>query len=65
MIYELACEHVDPGKTVPIYVNTPGGVGVSMHYTDLTPENIQQEVEEVYEMLKSGELDIGLEVPPP
>ncbi len=64
MIYELACEHVEPGKTVPIYVNTPGGVGVSMHYTDLTPENIQQEVEEIFEQLKSGELDIGLEVEP-
>ena len=64
MIYELACEHVEPGKTVPIYVNTPGGVGVSMHFTDLTPDNIQQEVNEVFEKLKSGELDIGLEVEP-
>jgi len=64
MIYELACEHVEPGKTVPIYVNTPGGVGVSMHFTDLTPDDIQQEVLEVFEQLKSGELDIGLEVEP-
>jgi len=64
MIYELACEHVEPGKTVPIYVNTPGGVGVSMHFTDLTPDNIQQEVNEIFEQLKSGELDIGLEVEP-
>jgi len=64
MIYELACEHVERGKTVPIYVNTPGGVGVSMHFTDLTPDNIQQEVNEVFEKLKSGELDIGLEVEP-
>ena len=62
MIYELACERVEPGKTVPIYVNTPGGV--SMHFTDLTPEGIQQEVNEVFEQLKSGELDIGLEVEP-
>jgi basic membrane protein A len=64
MIYELACEHVEVGKTVPIYVNTPGGVGVSMHFTDLTPDDIQQEVLAVFEQLKSGELDIGLEVEP-
>jgi len=56
-IYRLACGMGVPGAPpVPVDVNTPDGI--DMHFTDLTPPDVQQKVLDVLEKMRSGELDI-------
>jgi basic membrane protein A len=56
MIYELACGRGVPLEMTYVDVNTPGGV--DMHMTELTPEDVQQKVNEALEKMRSGEIDI-------
>jgi len=56
MIYELACGRGVPLEMTYVDVNTPGGV--DMHMTELTPEDVQQKVNEALEKIRSGEIQV-------
>jgi basic membrane protein A len=56
MIYELACGRGVPREIRYVDVNTSGGV--DMHMTELTPEDVQQKVNEALEKMRSGEIDV-------
>lgn len=56
MIKELACGRGINREVIYVDVNTPGGIDI--HMTDLTPEDVQQKVNEALEQMRSGELDI-------
>jgi hypothetical protein len=56
MIKELACGRGINREVVYVTVNTSGGIDI--HMTDLTPEDVQQKVNEALEQMRSGELDI-------
>jgi basic membrane protein A len=56
MIYELACGRGVPLEMTYVDVNTPGGV--DMHMTELTPEDVQQKVNEALEKIRSGEIHV-------
>lgn len=57
LIYHLACRHVPKGKVAFVDVRDsryPAGIQM----TDLTPPDVQEKVNEVYEKVKSGEIEI-------
>jgi len=56
MITELACGRGVSGKTIPVTVNTPGGL--DMHFTDLTPKDVQAKVLDAFAKMRSGEINI-------
>jgi len=56
MIYRLATGKVPQGEVQWLNVHT----GVGIHMTDLTPPDVQAKVNEVYEKMKSGELEIQM-----
>jgi len=65
MIYRLACGLVPQGEVQWLNVHTEVQwlnvhTGVALHMTDLTPPDVQATVNEVYEKMKSGELEIQM-----
>jgi basic membrane protein A len=56
MIYELACGHVPQGEKSYLTVNTPLGAGI--HMTDLTPADVQDRVNAIYQQMLDDELVI-------
>ena len=56
MIYELACGYGVPGKTIPVTVNTAGGLDMSL--TDLCPKDVQAKVLDALAKMRSGEINI-------
>ena len=57
LIYELACQRVPKGEAAYLTVHTPDW-GVDINMTDLTPPDVQERVNAVYEQMVSGELVI-------
>lgn len=57
LIYGIACGSVAPGTTDWLTVNTEVG-GIGMHMTDLTPDDVQAEVDAVVDQMKSGEIEV-------
>jgi len=56
MVYSLACGNGIAGETIPVTVNTPGGIDV--HLTGFTPPDVQQKVLDALEKMRSGEIDV-------
>ena len=56
MIYELACGRVPQGEKSYLTVNTPLGAGI--HMTDLTPADVQDRVNAIYQQMLDDELVI-------
>ncbi len=56
MIYELACGKVPKGEKTYLTVHTPQGAGI--HMTDLTPSDVQERVNAIYEQMLADELII-------
>jgi hypothetical protein len=56
MIYELACGNIPLGEAAFMTVHTPQGAGI--HMTDLTPADIQERVNAIYEQMLADELVI-------
>ena len=56
MIYELACRNVPQGEKTYLTVHTPQGAGI--HMTDLTPPDVQERVNAIYEQMLADELII-------
>ncbi len=57
LIYELACGHVEKGAKQYLNVHTPIW-GVDMHFTDLTPADVQERVAAIHQQMVDGELVI-------
>lgn len=55
-IYKLACGEALVHQALYLDVNMEDGV--SIHFTDLTPPEVQQKVLAIYEKMKSGEIQV-------
>lgn len=56
LVYEAVCGNVSNGKSNYLDVNTPDGV--SMLMTDLVPSDIQEQMQQITEDLKSGKITL-------
>ena len=55
-IYKLACGEALVHEALYLDVNMENGVGI--HFTDLTPADVQARVLAIYEKMVSGEIEV-------
>ena len=57
-VYRLACG-MGVGGSAPVPVDVNMEDGIDMHFTDLTPPDVQAKILDVLAKMRSGELDIA------